>query len=394
MRALQKGADATMARANRLLNDPSTRGGGVRLLETYLKKNPKDVEARVAVANAYLAARNSIKGLFHYSQAMSAANKTQLQNLEERFTELVEKSPQDAFARNLLGKAQARLGKLDEALETLHAASDLADGAFAYRSDEADVLVQLGKEALKRGDLTGAFSQIEQALVLNPTSGAGKLARGEAFAARAEKRLQQGDLKRAIQDFDKAARDARGGDAADLRERIARGVYSVGRRLEGERVASGDDIGDEIVAFQTAYELDPQNETYKRKLADTRYALGQQYLADEEYADAAASFQRAYDLYNNNSTYKAAAIDAYRRDGDEKLADYRHDGAIAAYRRAYLLDSSDTTSKSKLGNAYNTAGLYYRDLNERSRARDYFAEAIQLFPDNTEYRSNYDSVAP
>lgn len=393
-RALQKDDSAVMARAKRLLQNKNTAGSGVDLLETLLHRSPKSFEARTLLAETYIGVRNNIKGLFHYSQAMASADPTQLQNLENRFAELAAKSPKDAFARNLLGRAQLKLGKADEAAETLHQATQLAEGAAGYAADEALAIVAQGREQLQRGNVAEGMSKMEQAFALDPTSGAVKLGRAEAYLARAEKRVQLGDLDRATQDFEKAARDSRvaGGDA--LRERIGRGVYSVGRRLEARRIAAGEDVGSEIVAFQAAHDIDPDNLTYKRKLAETRNALGDQYLADGEFADAAASYRRAYELFKNNATYKSAAINAYRLDGDEKLSEYKHDAAISAYRLAYQLDTGDSTSKTKLATAYNTAGVYYRALDERDRAAGYFREALQLYPDNQEYQDNYDSVYP
>lgn len=393
-RALQKGERAVLARAGRLLQDKNTAGSGVDLLETYLRDDPKNFQARKLLAETYLRVNNNIKGLYHYSQAMSAADPAQLQDLESRFAEIAQESPRDAFALNLVGRVQLRLGKIDEAADVLHRATELADGAAAYAADEALAIVAQGREALQSGNVAEALAKMEQAYLLDPTSSAVKLGRAEAYTARAEKRVQLGDLARATADFEKAARDSRAAGGEALRERIARGVYSVGRRLEARRIASGEDIGGEVVAYQAAYDIDPENLTYKRQLAETRSALGDQYLADGEYEDAAASYRRAYELFRNNATYKSAAINAYRLDGDEKLANYRHDAAISAYRFAYELDTADATSKTKLATAYNTAGLYYRNLDQRERAADYFREALRLYPDNQEYQDNYDSVFP
>jgi tetratricopeptide (TPR) repeat protein len=393
-RALQKGERAVMARASRLIQDRSTAGSGVDLLETYLRDDSRNFAARTLLAETYLSVRNSIKGLYHYSQALSAADPAQLQKLEARFAEIAAQSPRDAFALNLLGRTQLRLDRIDEAADTLHKATQLAEGAAGYAADEALAIVAQGREQLQRGNVAEGLARMEQAYLLDPASSAVKLGRAEAYTARAEKRVQLGDLARATADFEKAARDSRVPGGEVLRERIASGVYSVGRRLEARRIAAGDDIGAEIVAFQAAYDIDPDNLTYKRKLAETRSALGDQHLADGDYEDAAASYRRAYELFKSNATYKTSAINAYRLDGDQKLATYQHDAAISAYRFAYELDSADSTSKTKLATGYNTAGVYYRALDQRSRAADYFREALRLYPDNQEYQDNYNSVFP
>ncbi|MBI5865840.1 MAG: tetratricopeptide repeat protein [Planctomycetes bacterium] len=394
VRALRKDDSVVLARARRLMAAEDTRDAGLSLLTTLTRRSPRNTEARVLLAETYMAAHSAVKGLFHYSQALGSANSAELAELERRFQVMAAQSPQDAVTQNLLGRAQLKLGKLDEAVETLHRASQLSEGSSAYVGDEAAAIVAVGRRHLERGNTAEAIQQFEQAYLLAPGEATVKLARAEGYLARAERRVQQGDLTSATNDYERAARDARAPGGADLLKRIAQGAYGVGRRLEARRVASGSDVGAEVVAFQAAYDIDPENQTYRRKLAETRYTLGQEQLADADFAAAAGSFRRAYELYKNNSTYKAAAIDAYRRDGDTKLADYKHDAAISAYRLAYQLDTSDSTSKTKLATAYNTAGLFYRDLNERSRAAGYFREALHLYPDNSEYQSNYDSVYP
>lgn len=396
-RALQQDDAVVLTRAQRLLARRDTRAAGHRLLDALTTRSPRNTEALLVKADALARDGSSIKSLVTYARAVATADEEQLLRLEARFAELVRRTPNDAFAHNLLGKVYLRLGRNDAALASLEQASRLAVDPSAYRGDEALAHVAIGRERLQRGNLAEALASLERAAALAPGDASVRLARAEAFAARAESRARHGDEAAAIADYERAARDARsaGDAAAALRERIARSAYSLGRRLEARRMAAGDEVGQEVVAFQTAYDLDPENTTYRRKLAETRRVMGDELMARGNYADAAGAYRRAYELERGNVAYRDLAIGAYRADGDQKLAQLRYDEAIAAYRLAFRLDGQSGVSRSKLADAYNRAGLNARD-NDRNRARaaEYFREALHLFPDNQEYRDNYNSVVP
>lgn len=389
-----RGDDAeVLARIQRLHASNSTSAAGDRLLNTLLTRSPRNVEARLVAARQAERTANPVRAFFQYSQALAAASDAQVATLEKDFERLVAKSPTDAFSRNLLGRAQLRLGKLDAALDSLHAAAQLATGDPSYATDKARAHAAIGRARLEDGDVARALESFQRALDLDSTLDEARLGRGGALEARARQRTLAGDYSRAITDYESAARDARTAGGEELRARIARDVYAVGRRLESRRVHLGDDIGAEVTAFQAAYDIDPTNTVYKHKLATTRSALGDQFLADGEHADAAASYRRAYDLYKTNHAYRDAAIGAYRLDGEAKLAQYRYDDAISAFKNAYELNRSDGARKLQLADTYNRAGIYYRALGEESRAAGYFQNALNLYPDNEDYRNNYDSVS-
>lgn len=388
-----RGNDAdVLARVRRLQSSAATSAAGDRLLGTLLTRSPRNVEARLVAARQAEQSANPVRAFFQYSQALAAASDAEVATLEKDFERLVARSSTDAFARNLLGRAQLRLGKFDTALESLHAAAQLAQGDLSYATDEARAHVAIGRRQLERGDVTQALESFQRALDLDSTLDEARLGRGSALEARARQRAMAGDYTRAITDYEAAARDARAAGGEELRGRIARDVYAVGRRLEARRIDAGGEIGAEVTAFQAAYDIDPSSSVYRRKLAETRFALGDQFTAAGKHADAAAAYRRALELYKSNTTYRDAAISALRLDGGAKLASHRYDDAISAFKSAYELKKSDETSKSQLADTYNRAGLYYRAIGETSRAASYFQNALSLYPDNEEYRSNRDSV--
>lgn len=391
-RALRGDDAEVLARVRRLHASSDTRAAGERLLNTLLTRSPRNVDARLLAARQADADANPVRAFFQYSQALAAANDSQVATLEQDFEKLVAKSPTDAFSRNLLGRAQLRLGRLDEALESLHTATELAQGDPSYATDEAKAHVAIGQSQLNGGDVAEALASFQSALDLDSTLDAARLGRGSALEARARTRAAAGDYSSAIDDYEAAARDANVSGGEALRSSIARDIYSVGRRLESRRIASGGDIGAEVTAFQAAYDIDPTNAVYKHKLAETRSGLGDQFLADEKYADAAGAYRQAYELYHGNHGYRDAAINAYRLDGEEKLSQYKFDDAILAFKNAYDLNRDDGDRKFQLADTYNRAGLYYMALGDDARAAGYFQHALGLYPDNQEYQDNYDSA--
>jgi tetratricopeptide (TPR) repeat protein len=396
-RVLQQDDAAVLARVRRLLAQKNTRGAGYRLLDTLTTRSPQNTEALLLKGDALLKDGSQIKALVAYARAISTADEAELGLLESRFADLVRKSPNDAFAHNLLGKVQLRLGRNAEALASLETATRLAVDPSSYRLDEAQAHLAIGRDLLNRRNIAEAMASFDRAVGLAPEDAHVRLGRAEGYAARAESRARAGDAARAVADYERAARDARGSsdEAAALRERIARGAYSLGRQLERRRIDTGGDVGQEVVAFQTAFDLDPENATYRRKLAETRRTIGDEHMADNEYAAAATAYRRAYDLERSNTTYRDLAINAFTADGQQKLSQLRYDDAIAALRQAFSLNSLNDTSRSKLATAYNLAGLDARDNDQdRERAAAYFREALHLYPDNQEYLDNYNSVYP
>ncbi len=144
-----------------------------------------------------------------------------------------------------------------------------------------------------------------------------------------------------------------------------------------------------MTVFQTAYDLDPENKTYKRKLAETRNAIGDQLYATGKYQEAAQSYNRARELYKYDKTYKANTINAFVKYGDERAANLNYGDAIEAYRQAYLVDTYNAEVKQKLATQYNARGLDYVSWEKYKLAALDFKEALRLFPGNAEYQANY-----
>ena len=388
-----RGDDATVLKtASAMVKAKDQRDDGIRILIALTSRSPDNVEAHLVLGDALLDTGDGNNGLMQYSTALLSAQGAQLDTIAQRLAAMADETPKSAFVRQLLGKAQLQQGHFDEALQSLTAAADLADDKVVYNTEIAKAYVGIGREKLQGGDLSGAIFSFEQAKDLSPTDKTVAAALAEGYVQRAGQNADRGDSKSALADYQRVA-DLLGatGDTT-LQPRAADSAYALGLRLQRQRIAAGADIDSEVAAFQAAYDLNPDNTTYKRKLADARSALGDQYAADGELKDAAYAYQRAAQLFKYDTTYKQKTIDAFTAYADDRLANMNFTDAINMYQEAFKLDPQNATSKSKLAGAYNARGLDYKSTEDMDAAVKDFKAALRLFPDNADYQANYNSV--
>ncbi|MFO0837504.1 MAG: hypothetical protein U1D55_03190 [Phycisphaerae bacterium] len=379
-----------LADARRQLGDSATRDSGVRLLRALTARSPQFVAARLTLADA-LVSEDRGEALVEYGGALQNAKPEQLESIEQRLQKLLKKRPNDAFATLLVGRSQLRRGEDEAALATLETAFSLGNGGLAYGADLAAALVRAGSKDAAEGDFQSALTTLHRAKTLDPTSKDVRLALTDAYVSRAEQRARRNALADSISDFRVALTELGDADPA-LSKKIAALLFATGSVSERQNIAAGKSVGAEAGAFQTAFDIDPENTMYRARLAAVRALQGEQQSTAGKYKDAAASYRAAYDLYRGDTTYRGLAVDAYRRWGDDAAAHYQYDDAIKAFDKAFQLDTSDLTSKTKLAGAYNTRGLFNLALGDLGKAREDFRAALGYFPDNTEYQSNLTAV--
>ncbi|MFQ5805012.1 MAG: tetratricopeptide repeat protein [Phycisphaerae bacterium] len=391
---LQHDDDYVLEQAERLSKRGETRADATRLLVALTRRSPSNAVARSLLAENLIRDGDAARGLAQYQIAISSADRSQLQEIESKLVSLVAVAPRATYLRNLLGQTELKLGKHEKAAETLGLATQLSGNDPLYQADEALAHVALGRDAIQRGNLSAAMSAFKTAQSLDPFGEEVKVGLAEGYTARALWLMRIGDPNRAIDELSSAKSQLGAIENDELKTRIADGFYRAGRTLESRRLSSGDKVGDEIAAFQAAYDLDPENLTYARKLAETHSIIGDEYLADGDNKNAAYAYQAAHEVAPTNDTYKTNAISAFLAWGDERSAAYDHHQAITAYQAAYDLDNDNETAKFSLADAFNTRGLFYKSLGEDfyEQAADDFLAALDLYPDNQEYQDNYDSV--
>jgi tetratricopeptide (TPR) repeat protein len=382
-RLLQEDDSEVLRQALTMTRTPLRREEGIRVLMSLTDRSPDNNEARIALGDALLESGDGNNGLMQYSTAIRDADSAQLNQLEDRLAELHDEAPESTFVMHLLGKIELKRGNYDEAIQIIQRAADQAEDATPYYYDLAKAYVGVAHERMDRGDLAGGMQSLAKAKELSPDRSDVKAALAEGHVLKAEQLAQLGDLDGALQEYSTAAGllEVTAG-TKDLRERAASSVYSLGRKLERERVDSGGEIDGEVLAYQTAYDLNSDNATYKRKLADTRVALGDQETAAGNLEQAAYAYRRAHELYENDPDYKEMTRQAFIAWGDERMASMNFGDAIDAYMEAFDLDQTDQAVKANLGEAYYQRGLDHLYWERDKDAMEDFKNALTLFPDN------------
>jgi tetratricopeptide (TPR) repeat protein len=388
-RTLEQGDEAVLRKANNLLRASGYREEGIRLLITLTQRSPGFIDGRMALGEAMLNEGDGNNGMQQYAAAVNEAEIGELSKVEDQLRALVKEEPNAPFTRQLLAKTLLRQERWEEALSMAESARELAENPIPYERDVALAHVGVGKERLKRGDIASAMVSFERAKELSPTLYEAKMALAEGYMARAEQHMDRGVEDRALADYVQAATLLEVGGDRELKEQVAQSAYFLGRRLERERIAAGEDIDKEVSAYQIAYDLDADNDLYADKLAETRFALGEQYELEGELKAAAQSFQKALDIDEHNQTYKQRAIEAWINYGDDRRYNLNFDDAVDAFMTAFKLDKNNAVAKDKLGEAYNARGLDHVDWERYEEAARDFKSALLLFPDNAEYQANY-----
>lgn len=391
-RILQGDRESIAAVAQRMLRNPAQRDQAQRLLVSQTKQDPTHTAARVMLADTLLQNGDATNALLQYQTAIATGSTEDLQSLRTRFASLVRQAPDAAFARNLYGQIQLKLGDHDAALETLKKARELGGDQYQYNRDLADAYVAVGRDALERGDERAALRHFEEALEFNDSGADVRRAYAEGLTARAEKLISLGDPSAAMLKLEKA-REYLGDTEADdtLRGEMAAIAHSAGNRLQAARQATGDEIGDEVVAFQLAHELDPDQVAYRRALADVRTELGDIATAEGDLAAAAESYRAAYDLIDDDADIEQKVIDAYVAWGADRMDHWGYDDAIEAFEFAFDL-SEDEGHKLQLAEAYVARGQMNITLEDEAQARADLEAALELFPDNEEWQALLDSL--
>lgn len=392
-RILQGDDERIVDSARRLIANADTRGKGVQLLLKYTERRGDDAEAQLLLGEGLLAIGESDEGISRVLTALDLGDSALVARVEARFERLVKLAPRRADLLGVLGRAQRLLGKFDEALAYFDRAEALSEGEAVFNVDRAQIQAAKGREYLERGDATRAISALESARLLDPADPAIGESLAEGFLARGAERRRLGQLGKAVLDYREAARLIGADGSESLRRRIALAAFDAGLRIQQRHAANGDEVDEEVIAFQAAHDVDPENAVYKRRLADTRKTIGDQYAAAEKFEQAVGAYQMAHELYRNDAEYKSALIEGYRLLGQKQRSQNRYTDAINTFTKAHRLDAGNAVIKAGLAEAYNARGVDYRNRHLFTKAVVDFKEALRLEPGNATYQANYDSLS-
>lgn len=391
-RLLQKDDETVFRRVRVMLGSPDGRQEGADVLAALVRRSPQRNDWRLLLARTYVEQRQGETALYHYESAIQRADDVELSQIASDLGKLTKVAPKASYLRQLLGRTQLRQGRFDDARQTLELAEQLAqDGGVGIRTDRAKLEAAVGRKRLSEGEISVALEHLLDAKGLDASVPEVSIGLAEAYLARGRERAAVGAGADAVSDYRTAVRELGPRGDAELRERIARSAYTLGLNLSRRREAAGDDIGIEATAFQAAYDTEPTNLQYRRRLASTRNAIGDQYFNDGEYTDAAASYKRAWELERGNTTYRDNAVAAYVTVGNEALGELRYDAAVAAYQEARRIDPTSTAARTKLAAGYAARGEHLVTEQGFAQAAADFREAYTLEPENETYRALYET---
>jgi len=380
--------------------------------QEWLRLQPRNVSAEVALAQAYRSVRN-------YEEAK--------QILEHAHHEHP-KNPEPLAA---LGDLEIQLQTYDAAIEHLRAALALDPAKNEMRN-------LLAAAYKSKGDLVNALAQINIVLVRDPRNALAHFLRAQIYADRNENDRALSDARRAAELQPQnpqpllliakiLIRPPQGAPASEIVARCQKAVEAIDPILEARSKDSEtlfllsrayqcagqtEQSQKTLAAFEAASQNDKANTQHQDEAKhlvdqandraienDFRGALDllQQALAiDPDFAAAYSQLAKLYysagDIEKaSDAISKALALEPYQPDFNyvqgrifEKQG--RLDAALSSFERTTLLNPKES-------DAFFEMGAIYQQRNDRAHALAAYKKALELSPDDPDYRRALKSLA-
>jgi protein O-GlcNAc transferase len=312
------------------------RDDAVRLLNSILKTNPRDAEARLLLGSI-LAEDGKYSGAIPHIK------------------EAVRLRPQSAEAHNALAEALNGSGDTAAARPEFEKAVQL-DPKFA------PARVSLGLALVEAGDFAAAAPHLDRALeILGNTEDA-------AFPhyLRAKIHTESGEVERAAEHLQKAV---------SMRPDFAEAWSDLGQA----RKALSDDAG-ALAAFRKAVDADPENSV-------AQYRLGAEYLHQGNIKPAVEHLEAAFRLNPKDQSTLYSLQLALREDGQlERAREIKE-------KLANLLRTRDKAyQNATAGLRLNNEGAALEKAGDLRGALEKYRAALELDPEHVGIRTNFAAV--
>jgi tetratricopeptide (TPR) repeat protein len=390
-------------------NDPDSPGNYLRLAGLLLQEKrladaetvvtnlrnrlPKNTDVAGAIAEFYMAARNPDAAIKEYQRGLSIDPKNERLTLAlaetylmtghvEEVTKLddqiLKDKPNDVPGRMIKGRLQAIKGDYPSAVTTFRGVVKDSAAAAKDRPDQIRTNAQahyfLGQALMKTGDMTGAKSEFQEAITLEPDTALYLQAQAEAyrdsrdfatakeFADRLLKMndknpqahfllasidLGAKDYQAALEELAIVAQAAPNDPSVHLNMAFAYGGLKKFPEAERE--------------FQTAMKLNPQYD-----------GAVQEYIAMLFGTNQAAKALQVANQYETANPSRAAAAFVYA----SALANAKkYDEAVPFYQKAIQLDPKGLMSYMQLGRVYELQG-------KTDDALGIYQKALTVAPDS------------
>ncbi len=301
-------------------------------------------------------------------------------------TDLVQRNPNDADARLLLGSLLSEKGDRDGAVDQLTAAVRLKPAS-------ADAQNALGEAYISFGDFEAARQPLEQAVMLNPKLGFAQVNLARVLIHDADYVDATAHLDRAIDllkpDADAAAAhylrakvytaQSQAGQAAiELVKALAiRPAFPEAWSDLGEARKSLLDHPGAITAFRKAVRLAPDDSV-------AQYRLGEEFLTQHQPHLAIEPLRQAHRLSPDDHSILNALQKALRQDGQAKEADE------IKQQLAGLLNQDEVESENEMKAVrLNNEGARLQSAGDLRGALEKYSAAAKLSPKDVPIRVNY-----
>ncbi|UCG32259.1 MAG: hypothetical protein JSU68_11395 [Phycisphaerales bacterium] len=348
-RTLQRSDDEVLAEARRRSSNPQTQTDGLRLLFYLTERSPDHVEAYLALADGFQAARKPLQVLGSLQEALAAAEDSdELGGVITRAKAFVDKHGRVGLGHNILGRALVKAGRVDEGIRELKIATERAPDNAAYGDDLASAYVERAEDHVQAGRMSSAKADLDTAFSINPSDSMYREVAARLSLAQAEREMTEYRYSRALAQLNRAYSSAT--DDESFRRRLSASYVRLARYYHNK--------GDENIArdaYKKAYELD-SNSTARRYAAQLSHEKGVDYLSKTIHVKAIEHLEYAHQVERANATFKQDLAQAYHQYGLELLRQDKLNEGIRYLEKAFAL----TPTNGELGTDLSEA-LHQRD---------------------------------
>lgn len=296
---LQQDDDTVVEAMRRDLAQPGRAEQGLKLATYLVQRSPANVDARVALAEHYERLGKINLAGAELSDALQHAEGEGRRALISRLEQFAGDHSDNAAAHDLLAQAYAKAGRFEDAEREFQTVRLLSNDAIDVSKDLADIYSELGRAREAAGNLTEARRAYSRAAEFSRDD-VRRRDLSELDLKLAERSLNAGSRRFALEAFDRARLNLPTADADDLTGRLLAGY----EKLAAQFVAAGD-LGRAVSARRGAFLLNVENDTRKRALADAHDAYGLALLDEGDVSGAIRNFEAALSYYEGDSNYQS-----------------------------------------------------------------------------------------